>query len=196
MTGLNKIIERISQDSVAKCDEILFDAQNEASKIKDAATVEGNKIKEKAIDDANSHAETMINMANSGAQLATRKQLLATKIDIIDSALNSALNKLRSLPDKEYFASIYALVKEYAQDSEGTMYLSKKDLDRKPRDFEKKVNEQLSKEAKIKVSSEPRDIDAGFILAYGDIEINCTFIALIEDARDELKDEIYNVFFA
>lgn len=196
MTGLNKIIERISQDSVAKCDGIIFDAQNEATKIKDAAVAEGNSLKEKAISQANAHADTMINMANSGAQLATRKQILSTRIAIIDEAINVALNKLNSLPDKEYFAAIYSLVKEYAQDSEGTMYLSKKDLDRKPKDFDNKVNKELPKGAKVVVSKEPRDIEQGFVLAYGDIEINCTFKALIDDLRDELKDEIFKIFFA
>lgn len=34
MTGLNKIIEKIAQDSAAKCDGIIFNAQNEATKIK------------------------------------------------------------------------------------------------------------------------------------------------------------------
>ncbi|MEG1244405.1 MAG: hypothetical protein RSD17_06190, partial [Oscillospiraceae bacterium] len=82
MTGLNKIIERISQDSVAKCDSIIYDAQNEAAKIKNAAVAEGDALKQKFVEDANAQAKTIIDMAESGAQLSTKKKLLATKIDI------------------------------------------------------------------------------------------------------------------
>lgn len=196
MTGLNKIIERISQDSVAKCDGIIFDAQTEASKIKNAAIAEADALKQKAIEEANAQAKTITEMAESGAQLATRKKLLSTKIDIINDAINAAYKKIKEMPEKDYFAALYSLVKKYAQDTEGVMILSEKDLGRKPKDFEKKINEGLSKEAKLTVSDKPANIGEGFILVYGDIEINCTFEALIEDARDELKDTINNIIFA
>lgn len=196
MTGLNKIIERISQDSVAKCDSIIYDAQNEAAKIKNAAIAEGDAEKQKIIEQANAQAKAIIDMAESGAQLATRKELLATKIDIINDTINSALEKMKAMPDKEYFAALYSLVKKYAQGSEGVMLLSQKDLGRKPKDFEKKINEGLPNGAKLKVSDKPAKIGEGFILVYGDVEINCSFEALVEDSKDALKDTIYNIIFA
>lgn len=196
MTGLNKIIERISQDSVAKCDGIIFDAQNEATKIKNAAIAEGDALKQKAIDEANAQAKIILEMAESGAQLNTRKKLLATKVDIINNAIDAALDKMKAMPDKDYFAALYSLVKKFAQDSEGMMLLSKKDFDRLPKDFDKKINEGLQKGAKLTVSDKPANIGEGFILVYGDVEINCTFEALIEDSRDELKDTINNIIFA
>ena len=63
-------------------------------------------------------------------------------------------------------------------------------------DFEKKINDGLEKGAKITVSKDPADISDGFILVYGDIEINCSFEALIEDSRDAIKDELNSIFFA
>ena len=49
---------------------------------------------------------------------------------------------------------------------------------------------------KLKVSSEPKNIDGGFILAYGDIEINCSFDALISEKIDVIKDTLNKIIFA
>jgi len=195
MAGLNKIIERIAQDSAAKCDGIIFDAQNDATKIKEAAIVKVNNDKAATIDTANKEAKALVDMAESGAQLEGKKVLLATRVEIIEKAIAKASEKLASMPEEEYFAAIYALVKNYAQDAEGSMLLSEKDLGRLPKDFEKKINADL-KGGKITVSKDPADISEGFILVYGDIEINCTFDALIADAKDDIKDELYNIIFA
>ena len=196
MAGLNKIIERIAQDSAVKCDGIIFDAQNEATKIKEAAVVKANNDKETIVAQANKEAKGLIDMAESGAELECKKVILSTKVEVIEKAILAAAEKLNDMPEDEYFAAIYALVKKYAQAADGEMVLSKKDLGRLPSDFEKKINTGLPKGAKITLSKKPANISNGFILVYGDIEINCTFEALIAEKRDEIKDELYSIIFA
>ncbi len=196
MTGLNKIIEKIAQDSAAKCDGIIFNAQNEATKIKEAALELANEEKEAVIADANKEAKVIVDTAESGSELENKKMILATKVDIINKTIEEAERKLANMPDDEYFAAVYALVKKYSQAAEGEMLLSSNDLGRLPKDFESKVNEGLADGAKVTVSKTPSNISQGFILVYGDIEINCTFDALIDDARDDIKDELYSIIFA
>ncbi len=196
MAGLDKIIERIAQDSAAKCDSIIFEAQSEAEKIKDAAAKQAEDDKAAIVEAANKEAKAIVDMAESGAELEGKKTLLATRVEIIEKAIDVASEKLGVMPDDEYFAALYALVKKFAQDGEGTMLLSKKDLGRKPKDFDKKINEGLAKGAKISVAKDPANISDGFVLVYGDIEINCTFAALVDDARDAIKDELYSIIFA
>lgn len=195
MAGLNKIIERIAQDSAAKCDGIIFEAQNEANKIKEAAAVKANTDKEAIIAEANKEAKAIVDMAESGAQLEGKKVLLATRVEIIDKAIDAASAELNEMPEDEYFAAIYALVRNYAQAEDGQMLLSEKDLGRLPSDFEDKINAELN-DGKITVVKDPADISNGFILVYGDIEINCTFDALIAEQRDDIKDELYSIIFA
>lgn len=196
MAGLDKIIERIAQDSAAKCDSIIFEAQSEAQKIKDAAAKQAEDDKAAIVEAANKEAKAIVDMAESGAELEGKKTLLATRVEIIEKAIDVASEKLGVMPDDEYFAALYALVKKYAQGGEGIMHLSKKDLGRLPKDFDKKINEGLEKGAKISVAKTPADISDGFVLVYGDIEINCTFEALVADARDAIKDELYSIIFA
>lgn len=196
MAGLDKIIERIAQDSAAKCDGIIFDAQSEASKIKDAAARQAEEEKAAVVEAAGREAKALVDMAESGSELETRKLLLGARVEIINKAIDVAYQKLGAMPDDEYFAALYALARKNSQSGEGVMYLSQKDLGRMPADFDRKINDGLSDGSRITVSKEPANISDGFILVYGDIEINCTFEALIEDSRDAIKDELYSIIFA
>ncbi|MDR0315144.1 MAG: hypothetical protein LBH71_04255, partial [Oscillospiraceae bacterium] len=101
MTGLNKIIDKISQDSVAKCESIISDARNEAAKILNAAVLSAKDETVNIIGEANAKAKTILEMADSGAQFTIRKELLAAKIEILDNAIEAAAKKIKELPDDE-----------------------------------------------------------------------------------------------
>ncbi len=194
MTGLNKIIDRIAEDSKAKCDDILLEAKGEADKIKAAAEEQVKLDTAAVVEQANKEAKLTVEMANSGSEQEAKKQILATKVHILDKAIEAALSKLKNLPEGEYFDTIYRLVKANAQDTDGILYLGAKDLARLPADFAEKVNEATK--GNIKVAEAAKDISDGFILAYGEIEINCTFDALIASAKDSIKDELHKIIFA
>lgn len=195
MAGLEKIIERIQVNSAANCDAILQDAQKQADTVRAAKKAEADAAVEKITADTKRQAKEIIDAAVSGSELEEKKQLLAEKVDLINGVIDNVTNTLKNLPDEQYFDSLYALVIKYARSEDGVMYLSQKDLDRLPKDFEKTVNEQI-KGGTIKVSKEPRDLDGGFVLAYGGIEINCSFDALVADNRENIKDELSRIIFA
>lgn len=194
MTGLEKIIDRIAQDSGAKCDSIILEAQNEATKLKEEAAVVAKKEAEAIVLQAEKDAESAVALAETGSEAEGKKQILATKIHIINKAIEAASDKLSNLPDDEYFATLYRLVKANAQEADGVMLLSAKDLARLPSDFKTQVD--AAAKGKITVSDKASDIANGFILVYGDVEINCTFDALISDMRDDIKDQLYSIIFA
>ena len=105
MAGLEKIIERIASDSAAKCDGIIFDAQNEAQKIKDAAAQQSSDNQAAIIEAANKEAKALVDMAESGAELEGKKLLLATRVEVINKAIDVASKKLGDMPADEYFAA-------------------------------------------------------------------------------------------
>lgn len=196
MTGLDKIVERIAKDSAANCDEIIAQAQKEAATIKEAAEKTVNDNMAAVIEKTSKDCKVILDTAESGSELEGKKEILKAQVEIINETIDAAAKKLADMPENEYFEAIYALVKKYARGTEGEMLLSQKDLGRLPGDFAQKINEGLPASASIKVSDKAADILQGFILVYGGIEINCTFNALIEDARDDIKDELYKIIFA
>ena len=73
------------------------------------------------------------------------------------------------------------------------MLLSKRDLSRLPANFEKEVCNTAN--AEITIKKTPANIKNGFILVYGDIEIDCTFDAIFDTYRDELRDIVHEQLF-
>ena len=195
MGGLDKIIERIGQDSKVKCDGILAEAQEQATAILDAAAKAAKADADAVLAAAEKEAKATVEMAESGSQMERKQTMLAAKVESIDKIVDQAAAKLHDLSDADYFDSLVKLAGNYAQSGKGVMRLSANDLQRLPADFEAKVNAAL-KDGTIEVSKEAADVDDGFVLSYGDVEVNCTFGALISEQRDTIKDKIYQLIFA
>lgn len=195
MAGLDKIIERIQKNSEINCDSILNDAQKQAEELRAASEAKSKADVEKIAAETDRKSKEIIDSAHSGSELEEKKEILSAKVEIIDSVIDQVAQTLKDLPDDKYFDAIYKLAGKYARPEEGVMYLSQKDLDRLPADFEKTLNSKLE-QGSIKVSKDPRDLDGGFVLSYGGIEINCSFAALIKESEDDIKDELSRILFA
>ena len=194
MAGLDKIIEQITQDSALKCEGILKETTAQANDLKAEAAAASEKETDSILAAAAKQAKSIVDMAESGSQMEQKNALLGAKVALIDQAIAFSKEKLIGSDENTYFDTLAKLVKAYAQDAEGTMYLSQKDLSRLPAGFAEKVSTATG--GKLKVSNEAKDIDSGFILAYGDIEINCSFDALINEQLDTIKDKLNQIIFA
>lgn len=195
MAGLNKIIERIQKNSEINCDSILKDAQKQAEEIRAASKKQSDSDVEKISAETDRKSKEIVDSAVSGSELEGKKEILSAKVEIINNVIDQVSQTLKDLPDDKYFDAVYKLAAKYARPEEGVMYLSSKDLKRLPAGFENTLNSRL-KQGSIKVSKDPKDLDGGFILSYGGIEINCSFEALIKESEDDIKDELSRILFA
>ena len=71
----------------------------------------------------------------------------------------------------------------------GVIRFSKRDLIRIPKDFEAKLPKELS------LSKEPVDIDGGFILVFGMVELNLSFKSIFSEKAEILSDEVSKILF-
>ena len=69
------------------------------------------------------------------------------------------------------------------------------DLGRLPQDFELEINSEVFEKSAVYISKQAVDIENGFILSYGQIEINCTFKAVFDENMDNLKDMLSPFMF-
>lgn len=197
MTGLEKILDIIEAEGKANADRILAEAQKEAEEImasarKDAKAQCAVIAKKPAFE-----VKNILGRAHSQAALIKRQTILNAKQQVINEIIEKARLKLTGLPDNEYFDIILKLVKKYAHNESGIIKFSRKDLERLPKKFEKKLNEAIKdiENASLSISEESVPIDGGFILVYGDIEENCSFEALINEAKDKLQDKVSAFLF-
>lgn len=197
MTGLEKIIKVIEADAQASVDKILAEAKEEEQQILALAREEAEQGVAKIAQKPVSEIKAILNRAESGARLLKRQRLLDAKQEMINKIILKAKKKLTSLPDSDYFDIILQIVKKHAHKEAGIIKFSQADLDRMPKKFKKSLDATIKdiKNASLTISKECAKIDGGFILVYGDIEENCSFDALFNEAKEELQDKVNAYLF-
>ncbi len=190
MTGLEKIIEHIKQDSIEESNRIIAEAQAEIDEIAKAASEERNRLAHSLEEHSSSERDLIKSRGDSAAALTGRKMLLTAKQQIIDETLEAAKLHLLNLPDAEYFSYLERLIKKFSLGQDGEILFSAKDLKRIPAGFD-----TVLKQNSLKLSNETRNIEGGFVLLYGDIEENCSVEALFLAGREALQDKIKDLLF-
>ena len=180
MSGLDKIIARLERDCADECDNIEMHAQADAAALLENAARESRTEADRILSDARRQAELIAKKAESAALANDRRMLLEARVALIDETVAAAVKKLRALDASSYFGVLERLAAKYRTGAPGTLYLSEADLARKPAGF-------LSAFPEITVAETPGTLADGFLLKYGDIEINCSFDAMRSAALDDLK---------
>lgn len=187
MSGLDKIISRLEASCSSECEKLIKEAELQAEKTLDDARLESEKISAEIIAQAQKQTVLLKDRASSASQSENRRAMLEAKVELIDETLEAALKKLRSLDSESYFAILRKLAENSRQPGEGQLLLSAADFGRMPADFAKRLG------VTVAASS---GVEDGFILKYGDIEINCGFKSLLNASREELKATAGNILFA
>ena len=146
MEGIEKITAKIAQDAQAdigrltaetdaKVEAILSDAQAQAQE-------EANDIVEKGRMAAAERLERL----SSAAQMERRKLELAAKQEVLGEAFALALEKLCTLPEKDYIALLTKLALEASSTGKEQLIFSQKDRNTVGKQVVMAVNESLIKE--------------------------------------------------
>lgn len=186
MTGLEKIIERILADGTAQSDQILADAKKKADQIladgKQAAeTAYAEQLK--ALEQQTAFEREKIATA---AEAAERRQILSARADLVQEVISDAEERLQNLSGKDYFDTLAKLIAQYRTGKSGELLLRAEDIAALPKDFLKPFSELKPVAAKV---------GKGFILRYGGVEQNCTFSALMQSKKEQIKDMLAKMLF-
>ncbi len=192
MNGSDRILSRIHTD----CDESVRAIESEAKQERDRIIAEAQHQADKRAaeiaEKADQKRAQMKASTQSRAQLAARNALLKRRRLEIDKTVEGLESYLLGLEVHEYFEALYRLAAQL-RGKGGVVFLNQKDLDRKPDNFEARLQ---AAGLDATVSDTPADISGGFILKDGDIEENMEFSAIISARRDEIEDFINQELFA
>lgn len=190
MTSSEKILAGIAEESKAQADKINSDAEKQAADIIAAAKAEAETDAEKIWADAEKKAELIINSGKSSAELLKRDTALKCRRELIEKALITVADTVNAYGDKDYFDFLLTLIKKEKLNGKGEVYLSVKDKARDTASFKSELSA-----LDLTLSDTFADINGGFILKYGDIQINGELSALIHEKRDVLTDELNKALF-
>ena len=190
MTSSEKILAGIAEESKAQADKINSDAEKQAADIIAAAREEAESEAEKIKAEAEKKAELIINSGKSSAELLKRDTALKCRRGLIEKALITVADTVNAYSDKDYFDFLLTLIKKEKLNGKGEVYLSVKDKARDTASFKSELSA-----LDLTLGDTFADINGGFILKYGDIQINGELSALIHEKRDVLTDELNKALF-
>ncbi|MBR5437679.1 MAG: hypothetical protein IKV21_02050 [Clostridia bacterium] len=196
MTGLEKITQKIEEQSRENCDKIFAETNLKIKKLIAEAREEGNRRADEIVGAAQKLADKKTAVSKSTAESITRNRYLEIRNAILNDIISAAYLEIEKFSDEEYFDMIFSICKKNIQPGECTMYMSGYDLSRLPEDFEDKLNAEVFEKAAVTISKNAMDIENGFILDYGDVRVNCTFKAVFDENMDRLKDVLSKELFS
>ncbi|KUO71100.1 MAG: hypothetical protein APF77_23830 [Clostridia bacterium BRH_c25] len=198
MAGVEKIKEKILQDSEVKVSEILEKARLQAKEVLEKANRKAAaRVKEISQKSAHDISEKK-RIINSIAELEMRKDILSAKQQSIDEVFDKALERMNNLDDSKYEQVIFDMLVATAESGEEEIVMSESRRSKLSADFISKANKALEaagKMGRVKVSDETRNISGGFILKSQGVEINNSFEAVIRLYRDEIEPKAAEIFF-
>lgn len=197
MTGLDKMKSQILDEARAAANGKIAEAESQAGEILDAAKAQAARTSESISQKSEAAVKNYNDRVASSIDLMRRTKLLTAKQEVIAEVLEHAYEALTTMEEKEYFKMLLKLLGRYVLAQDGEIYFSSADLERMPAGYEKEL-EQIAKEkgGSLTLSKTGRNIENGFILAYGGIEENCTLKAMFDSKKDELSDKVHRLLFA
>jgi V/A-type H+-transporting ATPase subunit E len=198
MSKIDSLTAKILEDANVKAEAILKEAKDTQESMVEKKTKEANALKLRMLEKAKIEASTAKQRIISNAQLTVRNEKLVAKQTMIDKVFLGALEKLSQIDESEYLEIIKRYLLSIAIDGDEDIILPGKYKAIVSDKYLLEINTALKTSGKIgeiTLSSEPRDINSGFIVLKNGIEINNTFESLVNSLRDELEPQIVEQLF-
>lgn len=192
MNSLEQILQKIEAEGNKKAESILSNAQKEREEIISSKEKETKLKTEEILKNAKTKADIILKNAYDFEITEEKNGILKAKAKIFEDWISKAASTLDTQESEEYFKILEKLILKYCdKEKNGEIVFSKKDKENLPKDFLEKINNNLSlKSISLSFSKDCAKIKNGFILRYGPIEENCSFKALFEDKKEEIRDTL------
>ena len=146
MEGIEKITAKIAQDAQAEIEKLIAEAEEKVQSIQAAAQAQAQEEAGDIVAKGRAAASERLERLSSAAQMERRKLELASKQEVLGEAFDLALNKLCTLPEKEYIELLTKLALEASTSGKEQLIFSQKDRARVGKQVVMAANEALLKE--------------------------------------------------
>jgi V/A-type H+-transporting ATPase subunit E len=196
--SLEKILEKIIQDSEQEIEKILGEAKARASQIIEEGRREAERVVQELTREGEENARKVRERIVTLASLESRKRILGEKQRILGEVYQEVEKRIRNLNKRDYRELIKKIMLQSCQTGEELVVIGEKDREKIDEKLIETVNAQLvkaGKKGKLKLSSEPTPISDGFILKLGKIEINSSWANILRPVREKTEDEVIKILF-
>ena len=146
MEGIEKITAKIAQDAQADVDKIMTETEEKVRSIMASAQTQAQEEAADIVEKGRAAADERLERLSSAAQMERRKLELASKQEVLGEAFDLALEKLCTLPEKEYIDLLTKLALEASTSGKEQLIFSQKDRTRVGKQVVLAANDALIKE--------------------------------------------------
>ena len=197
--ALEDILKKIKEETDANISEIDSRIEKRVEEIVKEGEKKIADLRRNLLHEADETTKEEIRSRLAIAQLDFRKALLLEKRRLLDETFDAAFEDIRNLGDEDYRKLFKELALQVAEEGNGKLFISNKDRKRITPSLIKEINKDLhkmGKSATMELAQEEMDIDGGFILKMGKIEINCGLNSLFKKMTEELESEVSGILFS
>lgn len=198
MKGIEKITARIQAEAAEEAARIEAEGKARAAEIAARGETLAQERYWQKIQEGAKAAEERKERLAKAADMEARKSILAAKQAIVADAFRRAEETLCAMSGEEYLDFLTNLAVRASSTGTEEIVLGEKDqsLGEKVAALANDRLAALGKAAKLTVASKTGDFAAGLILARGNISINCTVEALMNQARESMAAEVAAELFS
>ena len=188
MEGIEKITAKIAQDAQAEISRLMAEADEKVGAIQAEAQAQAQREAAEIESRGRSAAGERLERLSSASQMERRKLELAAKQEVLGEAFALALEKLCTLPEKEYISLLAKLALEASSSGKEQLIFSKKDRASVGKQVVMAANDALVKE---RAPSLPEEVAKSKVGAFVDklvhnttAVVTGTGLTLSEETRD------------
>ena len=193
MDGIERIISKIEQEAKQESDAVISEAENKAREILTAAEKKYLEDRENARLENEKEAEAIRSRSVTAAGMEVRKRVLALKQSLISEIFDEALRELCTMNAAKKTELLTALLVKAAPDGKGEVCFSGADAAQCGAEVVRLANDKLGGE--LTLSGKTCAIPGGFVLKNGDVEINCSFDALVRLQQEKSTGAVAKLLF-
>lgn len=198
MSNLENLTSKIIEDAELKAENIIKEAKSKEVEIISKRVEAAKKAAATMTENANMEAKSMIDRALSKAELEVRNRKLFAKQQVMDKVFEEAEKRLSKVNLETFQEFVKTSILALDIDGDEKIIMSLDDKAKLPQDFLENLNKALvsaGKKGNMEFSDETRNLNGGYILAKGGIEINNSFKSMISSLRDELEYGVNKILF-
>lgn len=192
--AVQDILKKIKADAEANAGEIVAEGKAAGEKVLTDARKDIAAHKEKLLARARQHADEERNRILTLARLAARRELLTEKQALIDRVFDETRKSILGMDAGEYRKLMRAFL-EANVDTGNEQVIIDAGEKRIDQAFLDEVSKSLGRGSGLKLSSERRPIQGGFILHEGNVETNCTLDTILGDVRERVETDVAVILF-
>ena len=192
--AVDDILKKIKADAEEAARTIVSEGQEAADLVASEARARADVQKKELGARAEQRAQEDRNRITTLARLAARRELLNEKQAFMDRVFHEAAGRIVAMETGEYRDFIRGLLESTVESGDEEVLIGEAEK-RIDQSFLDSVSKELGKGGGLKLSSERRPIDGGFILRSGRVETNCALETVFRDAREKLETEVAAILF-